>query len=585
MAIALDDLDPASVLVRAGEAVVARRAAEVDDLRLVSRWAVLHGSDPRRDPGGSGHDYLVPVGGEGTPWVRELCLSELAVVRGVHVLSLRAVMADVLDLQHRLPRTWAVVEALQAEAWVARRVASLSRVVPVEHVGVVDAAVSVAIAGQAPSRVLEIAQAKVVEADPAGHAARLAQARRRRFVSLSRTDEHGLRHVIARVQAGDAVYVDAMVDRVADILAAKWAEEHPDPGPGVERPGRDVFRSEAFGWLGRPAEALALLLEHARVHEPSRVGEPGVVAPGFTPVADWEAGAGTGWEPGWVPVDHDPDEPDDPEEPHDPGDPRDPDEPEGHRRPLDPLDPLDPPDLQDPPDPEPAPDPESLSGGGLVGSRMTAFPADLLAALRSIDPVRLRPAAVLYAHVSDQGLAHPMTGVARLEECGPVLAAQLADLLAHSHVTLKPVIDLADDISVLAYEHPVAVKERVWLRHLGDAFPYANATTRRVDYDHPDPYRSDGPPGQTGTHNSQPLGRRSHRHKTHAGYTSRQVGPATHVWRTPHGHYYLRGPTGTHPLTPDDGAAYLAADEASLPFLHAIRRQRTGHTMRLHALA
>ncbi|MGA8246013.1 MAG: hypothetical protein WB797_03845 [Nocardioides sp.] len=63
-------------------------------------------------------------------------------------------------------------------------------------------------------------------------------------------DEFGLRHVIARVNAGDAVWIDAMVDRVADILA----DRHPDAG-------RDELRAIALGWLARPVEVVRLLLE------------------------------------------------------------------------------------------------------------------------------------------------------------------------------------------------------------------------------------------------------------------------------------------------------------------------------------
>lgn len=97
----LDSLDASATLALAEELVLGRRRAERDDLRVVSHWAALHSTDPR---GGRetrrvwcGEDRLVQVGGEGTPRVRELCLAELAVVREVHVLALRSVMADVLD--------------------------------------------------------------------------------------------------------------------------------------------------------------------------------------------------------------------------------------------------------------------------------------------------------------------------------------------------------------------------------------------------------------------------------------------------------------------------------------------------------
>ena len=116
-------------------------------------------------------------------------------------------------------------------------------------VDLVDAAVAEAIGGEAPGRVLAICEAKVIEADAAAHAARVEAQRRRRYVGLSRIDEFGLRHVIARVDAGDAVWIDAMVDRVADLIA----DRHPDAG-------RDELRSIALGWLARPAEVLQLLL-------------------------------------------------------------------------------------------------------------------------------------------------------------------------------------------------------------------------------------------------------------------------------------------------------------------------------------
>jgi hypothetical protein len=261
----LDDLDPAGTLARVESVVRRRRGDEVEDLLLVAHWADLHAADPRLAPDGSRHPFppggnrLVQLGGEGTPLVQDLCLVELAIARGVHPLSVRATMADALDLRHRLPRTWRIVLALKAEVWVARKVASLCRKLSPAAAAIVDAAVADAIAGESPARVLEIAAAKVIEADTAAHEAALEVERRRRYVGLGRTDEFGLRQVIARVTAGDAVWVDATVDRVADILATR-PDLRPETPTEIER---DELRSVAFGWLARPAELLTLLLEAA----------------------------------------------------------------------------------------------------------------------------------------------------------------------------------------------------------------------------------------------------------------------------------------------------------------------------------
>jgi len=254
------DLDPRDTLAGLELVVRRRRAVEIDDLLLVGHWCDLQSTDPRDDPRPDptiprppGSDRLVRLGGEGTPRVRELTLCELGIARGVHVLSARAVAADVLDLRHRLPRSWEVFLAGGADAWLVRRVASMTRELSPAAVAVVDTAAAAALAGEAPGRVLSIVEAKIIEADPAAHQAKVEAEQRRRFVSLTRTDETGLRHVIARVTAGDAAYVDAVVSRVADLLAQR--PEH------AEAP-RDLLRSIAFGWLARPAELLRLLLEH-----------------------------------------------------------------------------------------------------------------------------------------------------------------------------------------------------------------------------------------------------------------------------------------------------------------------------------
>ena len=160
----LDDLDATQVLLAAQSMTERRRAIEVEDLQLLAHWADLHAADPMNAPGGrrrwdDGGDRLVSVGGEGTPQVQELSLCELATARQVHLLRLRSMLADVLDLRHRLPRTWAVVEELQCDVWVARKVASLSRKLSEDAVHIVDLAVADAIAGESPGRVLELAEA------------------------------------------------------------------------------------------------------------------------------------------------------------------------------------------------------------------------------------------------------------------------------------------------------------------------------------------------------------------------------------------------------------------------------------------
>jgi hypothetical protein len=254
---AADEESARALLDCATRALRARRLAEVAELRLAIQWSIVHGHPhDERDP-------MITPGGDGTPAVREHAIPELAMARETHPATTRALIADGLDLVHRLPLTWAVVEAGDCEPWVARKVAVISRALLSEQVGRVDRAVAKAIGGHAPSTVLEIARAKVIEADPETHRAERERSRHERYARLSRTDEFGYRHIIARVTAGDAVWIDAMVDRVAEILAETMGHDH----------NHDELRSLAMGWLARPVDLLKLLLEHTNDGAGTESGE------------------------------------------------------------------------------------------------------------------------------------------------------------------------------------------------------------------------------------------------------------------------------------------------------------------------
>lgn len=464
----VEGLEAHEVLEHAERLVRDQRALEVDQLRLASHWAMLHGHEPAPPPGTLRPPFaerLVRIGGDGTPPVLEFSLAELAIARQQHPAGCRQLVADTLDLLHRLPRCWARVEALACDAWVARKIARLTRRLTRDQADLVDRAVAPFLGAQAPARVIELTEAKVIEADPDTHAARVEAEARRRCVHLGRSTDAGLKVIFARLDAGDATWVDAMVERVARILASQG-----------HRGTLEELRAVAFGWLARPAELLTLLLEHQ------------------------------------LPAEADPE--------------------------------LAPTDAEE--DPEPA------------VSRATDLAPEVAEALRSIDPERLRPRAVLHIHVREEVLEGLVDGVVRCEGLGPFLPDQLPLLLGHARVRVEPVVDLADQVAVTSYWHPEAVKNRVYQIIGGDYFPYASSTDRNLDYDHVEAYRTGGPPGQTGTHNSGPLTRSHHRVKTHGrGWAVRQPGPGVYVWRTPHSLYRLVDHTGTHVLTPAQGGSYF----------------------------
>jgi hypothetical protein len=264
----------------------------------------------------------------------------------------------------------------------------------------------------------------------------------------------------------------------------------------------DIRRSKAIGILAQPALALQLLCQHQ--HD------------------DWDGPA----EP--YDADQDPTEVDAPAQ-----DPAAADEDEGsfeeaeqHTHPADQAD--------------GAADPDETAHRSL---QLTPPP---------FHPDRARPRAVVYVHLSEEALT-ARSGVARVEDVGPVLLSRLRALLGdHCSISLKPVIDLpAGHTPVDGYEIPTQLREQLQLRNPADVFPYAAAVSRRIDLDHTIPYLSPdkgGPPGQTKIGNLGPHTRYHHRLKTHAGWQVRQPEPGTWLWRSPHGWIYLVKASGTHPL-------------------------------------
>jgi hypothetical protein len=411
-----DDLDVKQTLAVAGESSADIHRAEVRALKLDLHFAALHTADPQagrrprpslaevrgtgmtRDAWEAAGNKLVQVGGDGTPLVQDLPLSELAIARGIHEHAVRSRVADVLDLAFRLPGYWAALRAGRGAVWVGRKVARMSRHLDRDKVRAVDAAITEAV-DESPSRVLAIAEAAVLRADPE-HALHVEEERRRRrYLAIGRTDEDGL-------------------------------------------------RAEAFGWLAYPEDVIALL-------------------------------------------------------------------------------------------------------DGSYG-------------IEGAEPTRgtKRSQVVLHAHISQAAVEAGLTGsadglVVRVEELGPMLLETFQALTGRADLVLKPVIDLNEGRSVNQYEHPADVQERGLLGTTGDVFPHAQRQSRRFDSDHPEPYDPHGPPGQTGDDNHAPLGRRSHRAKTHLGYRVRQIGLNRYLWRTPHGLWRLVDGSGTHVLDEETAQEYL----------------------------
>ena len=193
-------------------------------------------------------------GGDGTPLVGEFAAAELGCLTGRGPEAAGTLIADALDVRHRLPAHWTAVTSGRARVWQVRQVAARTRAVglSLEQARWVDAQTAPYLGSLPWARFLKLLEAKIVEVDPAAAEARRTAAALERFVATGQCDEYGLKTVVARAQAGDAVFFVAMCDRIAQILLLEG-----DTDPVGAR------RSKALGILANPARALALLTRHA----------------------------------------------------------------------------------------------------------------------------------------------------------------------------------------------------------------------------------------------------------------------------------------------------------------------------------
>ncbi len=162
-----------------------------------------------------------------------------------------------------------------------------------------------------------------------------------------------------------------------------------------------------------------------------------------------------------------------------------------------------------------------------------------------------------------------------MEGVGPVTVAQAQEFLRHTNVTLKPVIDLAEDTAVDAWEVPTRIREQIVVRTPFCVFPYSGGRARKSDLHHVVPYtpkEKGGGPGQTRVANLGPLTRFPHRMVTHGRWRVSQPRPGVYLFCSPHGYWFRVDHAGTHALgkhpppgTPEAAGSASGARPAETP--------------------
>ena len=113
----VDDLGPEALLAAVRDNERVRREADLRQLHLAYQWCVLHPATADTGVavwGGDGDlDADESLGGDGTPMVAAFAPEPFGLALGVSTDTAKTLLADALDLVHRLPHTWRRLQTLR----------------------------------------------------------------------------------------------------------------------------------------------------------------------------------------------------------------------------------------------------------------------------------------------------------------------------------------------------------------------------------------------------------------------------------------------------------------------------------------
>ena len=185
------------------------------------------------------------IGADGDCLVDEDLPLEIALALGISVGAAVWYLKDVVNLTARHANTWKAIQKGLLPLWRARQIAQACAGLPHDQAVAVDKALEHIVGRFGWRRTTKALRAAIMKADPemVANQARL----RSRYVRKHETDDPATRLIVASVDTGDAIFFDAQIARIAEILATQGNSACLD-----ER------RASAFGILARPDEALAM---------------------------------------------------------------------------------------------------------------------------------------------------------------------------------------------------------------------------------------------------------------------------------------------------------------------------------------
>ncbi len=215
----LDALDAVETLEQAGEVQRNINLAQAELLKIACHWAdlnaVLHNPHAANLPG---TEQLVRLGGAGTPEMAEFASAELGAQLQMSAGGCKMLIADALDLRHRLPLLWALVCLGDVKPYVARQIAQRTRHLGQGPVAVVDQKAARYAKTLPWGRLAAVVDAAAMVADPEQAESDAQDARDRQGVWVGRDTDHGYKKMFIRAAGPDVESFDALVDEVARAL-------------------------------------------------------------------------------------------------------------------------------------------------------------------------------------------------------------------------------------------------------------------------------------------------------------------------------------------------------------------------------
>ncbi len=485
-----------------------------------------------------GAEQAIQLGGSGTPLVPEFAVCEIAAALGLTQPAATLLCADVLDLAYRLRRVAVSVRSGVLSMGRARVIARRTRDLTAAQAELVqERLLRPRQSGRGPEPMAALVpmsrlrtvidQAVATVRGPDSE----AEAQRRVAESLYVQVTHeapGATDLAARLTTADAARLDRRLNEVAG-----WLTQVGDTRP------KPVLRAVALALLADPA--LLQALSDLRTHQPPHP-DPTQPAPLWT--ADPDTVMAGADRPG-----------------------------------------------QDPP--------MSAASAGAAAAvataRAPAAPASIAPTAAASNPA---PPTAVGQDQGAAGIAGLPTGVlekfAKLtstvlyvhldrgsgtwceENAGVLTKEQARQIVGHANVTVRPVLDLAEELTYTGYVAPPRLKEQLALLNAGYCtFPHCHRRARAGDVDHQLPAASNGATRSSNTHR---LCRKHHRAKDQGRWRVVEPAPGLWIWASPAGAIYLvsngitrtlngiftaRGLDASSPACADDTRTRTPADQSS----------------------